>query len=72
MTGNTADPYAHQSITARAGTPIHFQPGQGWPVGGHTWTSLAVVDPENSAFYPAWRLEPSFEPCVIDHMIWRG
>ncbi|WP_026551133.1 PLP-dependent cysteine synthase family protein [Arthrobacter sp. H20] len=52
-------------------------------------TRLAVVDPENSAFYPAWqtsgtaaagspsriegigrpRLEPSFVPGVIDHMI---
>ncbi len=53
-------------------------------------TSLAVVDPENSAFYPAWRtgdtahttgmpsriegigrsrMEPSFVPSVIDHMI---
>nr|WP_237686771.1 PLP-dependent cysteine synthase family protein [Arthrobacter jiangjiafuii] len=52
-------------------------------------TRLAVVDPENSAFYPAWRtpgvpaaggpsriegigrprLEPSFVPAVIDHMI---
>ncbi|GAA1341552.1 pyridoxal-phosphate dependent enzyme [Arthrobacter roseus] len=52
-------------------------------------TALAVVDPENSAFYPGWadrsatpigkpsriegigrpRLEPSFVPDVIDHMI---
>jgi cysteine synthase A len=58
-------------------------------------TRLAVVDPENSAFYPAWldcrdggavssnatglpsriegigrpRMEPSFVPAVIDHMI---
>ncbi|MDQ6741045.1 MAG: PLP-dependent cysteine synthase family protein [Actinomycetota bacterium] len=53
-------------------------------------TALAVVDPENSAFYPAWktgdtghttgmpsriegigrsRMEPSFIPSVIDHMI---
>lgn len=53
-------------------------------------TRLAVVDPENSAFYPAWRdssgekatglpsriegigrprMEPSFVPGVIDHMI---
>jgi cysteine synthase A len=59
-------------------------------------TQLAVVDPENSAFYPGWlesrgaaavgaaasggqpsriegigraRLEPSFVPAVIDHMI---
>ncbi|MBO0909886.1 PLP-dependent cysteine synthase family protein [Arthrobacter sunyaminii] len=52
-------------------------------------TRLAVVDPENSAFFPAWhnpgapavggpsriegigrpRLEPSFVPAVIDHMI---
>jgi cysteine synthase len=58
-------------------------------------TKLAVVDPENSAFYPAWlecrenstlasdatglpsriegigrpRMEPSFVPGVIDHMI---
>ncbi|MCU1539077.1 MAG: PLP-dependent cysteine synthase family protein [Arthrobacter sp.] len=58
-------------------------------------TKLAVVDPENSAFYPAWldcrdgsavssnatglpsriegigrpRMEPSFVPAVIDHMI---
>ncbi|WP_427130473.1 PLP-dependent cysteine synthase family protein [Pseudarthrobacter sp. S9] len=58
-------------------------------------TGLAVVDPENSAFYPGWldsrdggsagaaatglpsriegigrpRLEPSFVPAVIDHMI---
>ena len=58
-------------------------------------TGLAVVDPENSAFYPAWldcrasgtaasdatglpsriegigrpRMEPSFVPGVIDHMI---
>lgn len=52
-------------------------------------TRLAVVDPENSAFYPAWRtpgtaaagspsriegigrprLEPSFVPGVIDHMV---
>ncbi|RAM35194.1 PLP-dependent cysteine synthase family protein [Arthrobacter globiformis] len=53
-------------------------------------TSLAVVDPENSAFYPGWRsgaadfstgmpsriegigrprMEPSFVPSVIDHMI---
>jgi len=56
-------------------------------------TRLAVVDPENSAFYPGWlasrddgaapsagqpsriegigrpRLEPSFVPAVIDHMI---
>ncbi|MDV8146441.1 PLP-dependent cysteine synthase family protein [Arthrobacter sp. B10-11] len=53
-------------------------------------TQLAVVDPENSAFYPGWRddvagfstgmpsriegigrprMEPSFIPAVIDHMI---
>ncbi len=52
-------------------------------------TGMAVVDPENSAFYPAWRdgssdatggpsriegigrprMEPSFVPGVIDHMI---
>ncbi|QCB96998.1 PLP-dependent cysteine synthase family protein [Arthrobacter sp. PAMC25564] len=56
-------------------------------------TELAVVDPENSAFYPGWlesrdgggvshaglpsriegigrtRMEPSFVPTVIDHMI---
>ena len=52
-------------------------------------TRLAVVDPENSVFFPAWqnpgvpaagapsriegigrpRLEPSFIPTVIDHMI---
>ncbi len=57
-------------------------------------TELAVVDPENSAFYPAWlasrdggagaaaaglpsrvegigrpRMEPSFVPAVIDHML---
>lgn len=58
-------------------------------------TELAVVDPENSAFYPAWlgcrdgeagatgatglpsriegigrpRMEPSFVPAVIDHMM---
>lgn len=53
-------------------------------------TRLAVVDPENSAFYPAWRdgtgenatglpsriegigrprMEPSFVPGVIDHMM---
>ncbi len=53
-------------------------------------TGLAVVDPENSAFYPGWRngingfttgaasriegigrprMEPSFIPSVIDHMI---
>lgn len=56
---------------------------------GHA-TQLAVVDPEGSAFYPAWknsdmsvvtgkssriegigrpRVEPSFVPGVIDHMI---
>lgn len=56
---------------------------------GHA-TKLAVVDPEGSAFYPAWkngdlstvtgrssriegigrpRVEPSFVPGVIDHMI---
>jgi cysteine synthase A len=56
---------------------------------GHD-TRLAVVDPENSAFYPGWlngpgeastglpsriegigrpRMEPSFVPAVIDHMI---
>jgi cysteine synthase len=56
---------------------------------GHA-TRLAVVDPEGSAFYPAWRdgdtsvvtgkssriegigrprMEPSFVPGVIDHMI---
>ena len=56
---------------------------------GHN-TRLAVVDPENSAFYPGWlngtgqtstglpsriegigrpRMEPSFVPAVIDHMI---
>jgi cysteine synthase A len=55
---------------------------------GH-YTRLAVVDPENSAFYPGWlngstgaaglpsriegigrpRMEPSFVPAVIDHMI---
>jgi len=56
---------------------------------GHS-TRLAVVDPEGSAFYPAWRdanpsvvtgrssriegigrprVEPSFVPGVIDHMI---
>lgn len=56
---------------------------------GHN-TRLAVVDPENSAFYPGWRngtgqattglpsriegigrprMEPSFVPALIDHMI---